>query len=228
MVLKLFFCAISPPCRAVKLALNALHLNVQYEDVDILTRKYLQTQLPKINPQHTVPTLVDGDAIIWDSHAINIYLVQKYAPDYSLYPADPYQRAIINQRLHFDSGLMYPCIYNSVVSILFKQMRNLNQHQLIAVKQIYAFAEKFLTQNEWIAGDKLTVADFSCMSSLSTLDYIFPVSSKTTPKLMRYLERSQDLPYYELANQEGLNQLGKLMQEKVLKASKNITMNIGN
>jgi hypothetical protein len=42
------------------------------------------------------------------SHAINAYLVNKYAKDDSLYPKDPQKRAIVDQRLHFDSGVLFP------------------------------------------------------------------------------------------------------------------------
>lgn len=69
----------------------------------------------KINPQHTIPTLVDGDFVIWDSHAITAYLVEKYATDDSLYPKDLIKRTLVNQRLHFDSGILFPRVHDLVV-----------------------------------------------------------------------------------------------------------------
>lgn len=57
-----------------------------------------------MNPQHTVPTLKDDNGfVIWDSHAIMPYIVEKYSKDDKLYPRDPEKRAIINQRMHFDT-----------------------------------------------------------------------------------------------------------------------------
>ena len=41
------------------------------------------------------------------SRAICTYLIEKYAKDDALYPKDPKQRAIINQRLYFDMGSVY-------------------------------------------------------------------------------------------------------------------------
>jgi glutathione S-transferase len=59
-----------------------------------------------MNPQHTVPTLVDDDGFtFWDSHAINAYLVSRYAKSDDLYPRDIKRRGVVNQRLHFDSGV---------------------------------------------------------------------------------------------------------------------------
>ena len=48
----------------------------------------------------------DGFAI-WDSHAIMAYLVSKYAKNDSLYPQDLKKRAIINQRLFFESSAVF-------------------------------------------------------------------------------------------------------------------------
>jgi glutathione S-transferase len=40
---------------------------------DLQTPEYL-----RLNPNARIPTLVDGDAVLWESMAINIYLAQKY------------------------------------------------------------------------------------------------------------------------------------------------------
>lgn len=61
----------------------------------------------QINPQHTIPSLEDEGKTFWDSHAINAYLVTKYGKDDSLYPKDPYKKAVVDQRLHFDSGAFF-------------------------------------------------------------------------------------------------------------------------
>lgn len=68
----------------------------------------VRVRLLQLNPQHTVPILVDDDFVIWDSHAIAGYLVGQYAEDDTLYPKDDVRkRAVIDQRLHFENGVLY-------------------------------------------------------------------------------------------------------------------------
>src|ERR1700741_2124241 len=40
---------------------------------DLQTRGY-----SRLNPNARIPTLVDGDLVLWESMAINLYLAQKY------------------------------------------------------------------------------------------------------------------------------------------------------
>lgn len=53
---------------------------------------------------------MDGDFVLWESRAISAYLVNTYAKDDSLYPKDLQKKAIVDQRLNFDCGTLYPRI----------------------------------------------------------------------------------------------------------------------
>lgn len=53
------------------------------------------------------------------SHAINAYLVNKFGKDDTLYPKDPQKRAIVDQRLHFDSGVLFPRMRDITVGIFY-------------------------------------------------------------------------------------------------------------
>lgn len=99
---------LSPPCRAVEMTVRHLGLKVNLVKIDLLTKEQMGEEFLKLNPQHTVPTLVDGDLVLWDSHAIMTYLVEKYGkPNDSLYPSDLKVRAKINQHLHFEGSTLF-------------------------------------------------------------------------------------------------------------------------
>ena len=72
----------------------------------------------QMNPQHTIPTLVDGDFILNESRAAAAYLINKYGGEKKdkLYPQDLKTRAIVDQRLYFDMGTFYKAFGDCVVS----------------------------------------------------------------------------------------------------------------
>lgn len=114
----LYGAEISPPVRAVLLCFKALGLDYELRNVDLLKKEQLKEEFVKKNPQHTVPVLeIEEGKYIWDSHAINCYLVSRYAKNDTLYPKEFYLRAIVDQRLHFDSGVLFPCSKRINVSI---------------------------------------------------------------------------------------------------------------
>lgn len=58
---------------------------------------------------------MDNGYILWDSHAINAYLVGKYGNDDILYPKDLTKRGRVDQRLHFDCGVLFTAMRQAVV-----------------------------------------------------------------------------------------------------------------
>lgn len=60
---------------------------------------------------------MDEDFVLWDSHAIAGYLIGQYAEDDSMYPKDDVKkRALIDQRLHFENGILYQRCHEAAVS----------------------------------------------------------------------------------------------------------------
>lgn len=109
---------LSPPVRSVLLVAKAIGLELEFREVNILTFENRKPEFVEKNPQRTVPTLEDDGNIIWDSHAIVAYLVGKYAKDDALYPKDLYKRAVVDQRLHFDTGILFVRLRSILVSSL--------------------------------------------------------------------------------------------------------------
>lgn len=190
----------------------------------------------QLNPQHTVPTLVDNSFVIWDSHAIIAYLVGKYGKDDSLYPKNISKRALIDQRLHFDSGILFSYIRQTIVStlayltwlksiyisnfktpLLFYGEKEIPTEKLKEIQEAYNIMETYLKNSEYLVGDTLTIADLSCVASVSTCTIITPISAEKHPKLIKWYNKLKSLPYYKEANEEGLNKLDTLIHEALEK-----------
>jgi len=61
-----------------------------------------------MNPMGGVPTLVDGDFVLWESNSIIRYLAMEYGKGASLYPTDPKQRASIDRWLDWSLASLQP------------------------------------------------------------------------------------------------------------------------
>jgi len=205
---------ISPSCRAVLMTARVLGLTLKVKKMDLGKNEQLTPHFIKqINPQHTVPTLVDNGFVVWDSHAIIAFLVGKYGNDDELYSRDVMERALIDQRLHFDSSVVNNFIRAILNPMLYdKTSINVDDYK-VPVLKIYALMEKFLRSFPWIAGKKLTIADLSLIPSITSLNVLMPIDKADYPNLASWLERAEHLPCY-VENQNGLNKLSDLLQSR--------------
>ncbi|KAH8320738.1 hypothetical protein KR067_008162, partial [Drosophila pandora] len=188
---------ISPPVRACKLVLRALDLDYQYEKVDVLAGEHMKEEFKKKNPQNTVPLLEDNGALIWDSHAIVCYLVDKYAKTDELYPKDLLARAQVNQRLYFDASVLFMSLRNVSVPYFYHNVTLVPKEKVDNIKSGYAFLESFLGDNPYVTGSTLTVADLCCGATASSLAAILELDATKYPKVAAWLERLSKLPDYE-------------------------------
>lgn len=75
--------------------------------------------------------------------------------------------------------------------------------------------DKFLENSTFLAGESLTIADFCCVSTISTATIIIPISAEKYPNLSKWYQLCKNLPYYEEANGVGLNKLDALVESKL-------------
>ncbi|XP_015112058.1 glutathione S-transferase 1 isoform X2 [Diachasma alloeum] len=198
----LYSTEISPPCRAVLLTAEAIGLALDIREINLNKREQFTEDFQKINPQHTIPALDDNGDIIWDSHAIICYLVGKYGENDSLYPKDLKKRALIDQRLHFDSGILFAILRGIARPILRDGVTSISPEKRQLLLDAYDFLNKFLDGKKWLAGASFTLADISCVSTLSSLDALVPISPY--PNVVRWLKTCEDgLPGYARVNAPG-------------------------
>ncbi|KAI8038479.1 hypothetical protein M5D96_008377 [Drosophila gunungcola] len=88
--------------------------------------------------------LKDDQELIYDSPAIIGYLVNKYAQSDELYPKDPLQRAVVDQRLHFETGVLFHGIYKRLQRALFRDNATEVPKDLLAeLRDAYGMLEDF-------------------------------------------------------------------------------------
>ncbi|XP_053945499.1 glutathione S-transferase 1-1-like [Anastrepha ludens] len=164
-----YYVPASAPCRAVLMTAQALGIKLNKKLVNLFAGEHLKPEFLKLNPQHTVPTLVDNSFAIWESRAIIIYLAEKYGKDDSLYPKCPKKRAVVNQRLFFDMGTIYQAFFDTyVLQYILKQSVAPETYNKIA--PAFELLNTFLEGQTYVAGDSLTLADISLLATVSSYD----------------------------------------------------------
>lgn len=149
-----------------------------------------------MNPQHTIPTLDDNGVYLYDSHAICTYLCEKYGKNDKLYPKDIVKRALVDARLHFNSGFLFARLRFMYEPIFIGEESELSQVKLDYFAKCFGLLEAFLENGDYLCGNDLTVADFACISTISSADQFAPIDEKKYPKLQGWLNRMAQIPYY--------------------------------
>ncbi|XP_037811703.1 glutathione S-transferase 1-1 [Lucilia sericata] len=159
----------SAPCRSIMMAAKALGIKLNKKLLNLQAGDHLKPEFLKINPQHTIPTLVDGDFVLWESRAILVYLAEMYDKSETLYPTCPKKRAVVNQRLYFDMGTLYQSFSEYYYPQIFAKAPA-DPEKFKKMEMAMDFLNTFLKNQKYVAGDTLTVADLALLATVSTYE----------------------------------------------------------
>lgn len=171
-------------------------------NIDLFKGEHMTSEYIAINPTSTVPALVDGDMKVFDSSAIAIYLVEKYAKDDSLYPKDLNLRTKVNEKLFYVSSYIFPRIYQIFICGYTGVEMEIPQRKIDEMLRGYQTIESFLNDQKYLAGDFLSLADFSMWTIIESIHQLIPLDGEKFPNFTRWLETMRKLPMYEM-NKKG-------------------------
>lgn len=157
----------------------------------------------KLNPEHTVPTLDDNGNVIWESHAICTYLIDKYSNNDSLYPKDLFLRAKVSQRLFFDASVLFPRLRAASYSIFKDKATEISQEKIDAMYDAYDLLESTLL-DDFLVGNTVTLADICTMGTITSMDLLYAkLTSDKYPKITAWLERLKKMSFYAKIEKNG-------------------------
>jgi glutathione S-transferase len=118
-----------------------------------------------MNPNGRVPTLVDGDFVLWESNSIMRYLVLAYAPQSPLYPQAPKLRASVDRWLDWTLSTLQP-VERPVFWALIRtpvEARDMAviQKDADAAAVEWRIVDAELATRSFIVTDHLTLADIA-------------------------------------------------------------------
>lgn len=157
-----------------KVAMTVAHLNIPIETtiVDLAKGEQRKPDYLALNPNGKVPTLVDGDLVLWESHAIMTYLADK-TEGHTLYPKELRARADVNRWLFWSANHWGPAIAILNFENVVKKMVGAGEPDPAQVQRGETFVkdnakvlDQHLAGRTWVSGDGLTLADFSIAAPL--------------------------------------------------------------
>jgi glutathione S-transferase len=139
-------------------------LNVAYERVDLGGKFGGNKEKPylELNPNGLVPTLQDGDFILWESNSIMRYVVEKHGRG-QLLPATLEGRADANRWMDWQLTTLGPAIVPLFWSLIRtppdKRDPNTVQSALEKTSNAWALVDRYLVGKSYITGDAVTLGD---------------------------------------------------------------------
>lgn len=159
-----------PSSRALGVVALKNHLEIECElvGVDLSRGDQRHPDYVAMNPNRKIPTLEDGDFVLWEANAILFYLASK-RPERGLWPGDVRSQADVLRWLAWESAHWDA---ESCGMVSFEKSSKLvlglgppDPHFVARGEENFArFAavlDRHLEARRWILGDTLTIADFS-------------------------------------------------------------------
>jgi len=205
-----YYFGLSAPCRAVRMAAEAIGVPLNLKEVDLMTGAQNKPDFLKINPRHAVPAIDDNGFHLAESRAILQYFANAYSKKDSIYPKPAKQRALVDQMLYFDMGALYKAFAEAYYPTAFEQ-KPLDSAKVGALDTQLAFLEDILAKWKYAAGDEITIADFTIVATLSSAEACGHKLSKFS-SVDSYLQKcKKEIKKYKELNQDGADIFKQLM-----------------
>ncbi|MDO6966725.1 glutathione S-transferase family protein [Rhizobium alvei] len=148
-----------------------------------------------LNPNGKCPTLQDGDLVLYESLAINLYLAKRYGG--ALGPQSPEEEALMMQwSFWVATEVEKPLLLTAAIRHLFEPKQPADEELAIAMKRLsrpFSALEQHLQDRDFILGDRFTAADLNVAAVMHFIP-IAEIDVSTFTAMKRWLETCLDRP----------------------------------
>ena len=131
-----------------------------------------RAQLERLNPSGKVPILVDGDLILSESFAINLYLAMKYPS--ALTPESPEEWGKVQQwtawvatEIENDLTAVGVVRRSGLLASMNPEQRERDGLLLWGLRERMKILDARVSEREWLVEDRFTVADLNVAATLA-------------------------------------------------------------
>ncbi len=191
----------TPISRAMRSIWAAEEVGVDYE---LIPTSFLEeSKTPEylaINPNGRIPALVDGDLVLFESMAINLYLAKTYGD--KLYPNNAHDEARAIQWTIWGMTELEPHLIPMVLHKVFlpEDQRDsaVVSNAEDAVERPLGVLDAHLSDREYLLGGDFTIADLNVAGALSVANFAnFDISK--FENAARWMSRCTGRPSFERA-----------------------------
>jgi len=152
----------------------------------------------KLNPTAKVPTLVDGDVAIWESHAILRYLAALHGP--VLTGATPAERSEVERWMDWLLGALntpYVAVFKDAKKPAGERATDFAAQSADLLAQL-KILDQHLAGRAWLALDRFTIADIA-LGPIVKRCLEFPIERPAAPALERWQAAIAARPAFAVA-----------------------------
>jgi glutathione S-transferase len=145
--------------------LRELELSYERIDAGMQYGRNREADYLAMNPNGRVPTLVDGDFVLWESNSVMRYLCLAYGDGSPIYPHEPKRRAAVDRWLDWTLSTVQP-VDRPVFWALVRTP--VEQRDMVAIQkdadaeaEVWRVVDRQLATRRFIEGDEFTLADIA-------------------------------------------------------------------
>jgi glutathione S-transferase len=187
--------------------LEEIGIDYEREDVGRQFGKNHEAPYLRLNPNGRIPTIIDGDLVLWESNSIVRYLAAKHS-DGNLWPTDPAARARCEMWMDWQLTEMA----HGMVPVFHGLIRNPPEERdmdaINAARDIWAatwrILDDHLSRNTYVGGDTFTMADIP-IGPMAYRWYELPIEREDFTHLQRWYDAICTRPAFRKHVMTGLS-----------------------
>lgn len=178
----------------------AEELGLPYEvvPVDMANGEHKKPEYLQINPNGKVPTMVDGDVVLWESLAICYYMMEK-SGKFEFVGTTAKEHGLVNQWSLWALIHLYAEGFSSLVLQKFRNTPDseaTKNAREVALPRFLPVLENRLQGREYVALDGFTLADLVLMSVVNSVHFV-GYDMTAYPNIVGWMKKIAERPAFK-------------------------------
>ncbi|HKS88802.1 MAG TPA: glutathione S-transferase family protein [Stellaceae bacterium] len=153
----------------------------------------------RLNPNGLVPTVIDGDLVMWESNTICRYLCATRGGE-RLYPKDPGARTHVERWMDWQLAVAGPPMGVLLMQLVRARPEERNAAAAEAARRralaAWTIVEDAVKDRPYLAGDALSLAEIVLGTQIYRW-FTFPIERPDLPNLRAWYERMRERPGFK-------------------------------